>query len=161
MAKLPCFNLSVIPEMDLGLADKSPMDHQYIYDIAEMCSVQGIKQAVLSPGSRCAPLTLAFVRHPAIHTRTVSDERSAGFIALGMAQQSNLPVVLICTSGTAGCNYAPSITEAYYQQIPLVVITADRPPELIDQLDGQTIRQKNLFSDHVKTQFHLLSKRGP
>lgn len=114
-----------------------------------------MREVILSPGSRCAPLTLAFTRHPNIRTRTISDERSAAFIALGMAQQLKQPVILVCTSGTAAYNYAPAIAEAYFQQIPLLVLTADRPPEWIDQLDGQTIRQQNLYGQHVKKAWQL------
>ena len=128
---------------------------QPINDIAELCARHGIQEAVLSPGSRSAPLTLAFVRHPQIKTRTISDERSAAFIALGMAQKLGRPVVLICTSGTAAYNYAPAIAEAFYQQLPLLVLTADRPPEWVDQLDGQTIRQQNIYGGHVKKSYQL------
>ena len=123
---------------------------QPINDIAALCAQQGIREAILSPGSRNAPLTLAFTRHPNIRTRTISDERSAAFIALGMAQQLQQPVVLICTSGTAAYNYAPAVAEAFFQQVPLLLLTADRPPEWIDQLDGQTIRQQNIYGAHVK-----------
>lgn len=123
---------------------------QPIIDLVSLCAKKGIKNAILSPGSRCAPISLAFARHPDIHARTVSDERSAAFIALGMAQQLEKPVVLVCTSGSAAYNYAPAIAEAYFQQIPLLVITADRPPEWIDQWDGQTIRQTEIFGKHVK-----------
>ncbi len=126
-----------------------------IVNIAEICARKGIRDAVLSPGSRCAPLTLAFARHKKIRVRTVSDERSAGYIALGMAQSKRKPVVLVCTSGTAALNYAPAITEAFYQHIPLVVITADRPPEWVDQQDGQAIHQSNLYSPHIKAGYDL------
>ncbi len=128
---------------------------QPVNDIAELCAQQGVREVILSPGSRCAPLTLAFARHPQINTRTISDERSAAFIALGMAQQAGQPVVLVCTSGTAAYNYAPAIAEAYFQQLPLLVLTADRPPEWIDQLDGQTIRQQNIYGQHVKKAWQL------
>lgn len=123
---------------------------QPIYDIAELCSLHGIDQAIVCPGSRCAPLTLAFSRHKKITCRTISDERSAAFIALGIAQQTNKSVVLICTSGTAAYNFAPAIAEASLQEIPLLVLTADRPKEWIDQWDGQTIRQSNIYGKHVK-----------
>lgn len=131
------------------------MTLQPIYNIAEICSRHGISQAILSPGSRCAPITLAFTRHPAIRCRTISDERSAAFIALGISQQLKKPTVLVCTSGSAAYNYAPGVAEAYFQQIPLVVITADRPPELIDQLDGQTIRQTGIYGKHIKMSYDL------
>ncbi len=108
---------------------------------------------VLSPGSRCAPLTIAFARHPKLSVRTVSDERAAAFIALGMALTTGKPTVLICTSGTAALNYAPAVAEAFFQQVPLLVLTADRPPEWIDQLDGQTIRQQHVFGQHIKRSY--------
>ncbi|MEX2591882.1 MAG: 2-succinyl-5-enolpyruvyl-6-hydroxy-3-cyclohexene-1-carboxylic-acid synthase [Anditalea sp.] len=126
---------------------------QPIIDLAAICAKKGIKNVILSPGSRCAPITLAFVRHPEIHCRTIADERSAAFIALGMAQQLEKPVVLVCTSGSAALNYAPAVAEAFFQQIPLIVITADRPAEWIDQWDGQTIRQENSFGKHIKADF--------
>lgn len=124
-----------------------------INNLVELCTQKGVNHAILSPGSRCAPITLAFVRHPEIHSRTISDERSAAFIALGMAQQYESPVALVCTSGSAAFNYAPAIAEAFFQQIPLLVITADRPPEWIDQWDGQTIRQTDIYGKHVKGSF--------
>ncbi len=122
---------------------------QPIVDIPEICHAHGVKQAVISPGSRSAAITLAFARHPGITTFVVPDERSAGFIALGLAQSSRKPVALICTSGTATANLYPAIIEAYYQQVPLLVLTADRPPEWTDQEDGQTIRQQNLYQNHI------------
>lgn len=90
-----------------------------------------------------------------MHTRSISDERSAAFIALGLAQKLRQPVVLVCTSGTAALNYAPAVAEAYFMQVPLLLLTADRPPEWIDQLDGQTIRQQNLYGNHVKKSYQL------
>nr|WP_316928724.1 2-succinyl-5-enolpyruvyl-6-hydroxy-3-cyclohexene-1-carboxylic-acid synthase [Rhodonellum psychrophilum] len=125
-----------------------------------ICAKKGIRNVVLSPGSRCAPLTLAFVRHPDIQTKTITDERSAAFVAMGMAQQLEKPVVLVCTSGSAALNYFPAVAEAFFQQIPLVVITADRPPEWIDQWDGQTIRQNNVYGEHVKGSFQFPDEFG-
>ncbi|MFC3880671.1 2-succinyl-5-enolpyruvyl-6-hydroxy-3-cyclohexene-1-carboxylic-acid synthase [Algoriphagus namhaensis] len=130
---------------------------QSVVNLVSICAEHGIEHAILSPGSRCAPLTLAFVRHTKIHTRTISDERSAAFIALGMAQQLEKPVVLVCTSGSAALNYFPAVAEAYFQQIPLLILTADRPPEWIDQYDGQTIFQENVYRKHVKASFSLPS----
>ena len=120
-----------------------------------ICAAHGIRQVVLSPGSRCAPLTLAFARHPEMEVRTISDERSAAFIALGMAQQLKQPVVLVCTSGSAALNYFPAIAEAFFQQIPLLVLTADRPSEWVDQWDGQTIFQEEVYGKHVKKSFRF------
>ncbi len=122
---------------------------QPIYDLAEICHQAGISDAILSPGSRCAPLVLAFARHPSIKVKTISDERTAAFIALGIAQGTQRPVVLACTSGSAAYNYAPAVAEAFFRKIPLVVLTADRPPEWIGQQDGQTIWQEQLYGKHV------------
>ena len=118
--------------------------------LARLCRMKGVKHAVVSPGSRNAPLSVAFNRESGINTTVLVDERSAGFYALGIAQQTNEPVVVICTSGTALLNLTPAIAEAYYQQIPLIVISADRPQEWIDQDDSQTIRQVNLLDKIVK-----------
>jgi 2-succinyl-5-enolpyruvyl-6-hydroxy-3-cyclohexene-1-carboxylate synthase len=128
---------------------------QAVFNIAEICARHGITDVILSPGSRSAPLTLAFARHRAYRgrLRVVPDERAAAFIGLGIAQATRRPVVLVCTSGTAGLNYAPAVAEAFFQQIPLLVLTADRPPEWIDQLDGQTIRQRDLYGAHAKGTF--------
>ncbi|HYG00997.1 MAG TPA: 2-succinyl-5-enolpyruvyl-6-hydroxy-3-cyclohexene-1-carboxylic-acid synthase [Chryseosolibacter sp.] len=131
------------------------MHYQPIFDIAELCALKGVTETVLCPGSRCAPLTLAFTRHPRINTRTFSDERSAGFVALGIAQQKQLPVAMICTSGSAAYNFAPAVSEAYFSETPLIIFTADRPSEWIGQHDGQTIFQPDIFGKHVKKSFQL------
>ncbi|NVK48835.1 MAG: 2-succinyl-5-enolpyruvyl-6-hydroxy-3-cyclohexene-1-carboxylic-acid synthase [Cyclobacteriaceae bacterium] len=131
------------------------MSIQAIVDLVAICAKKGVRNAVLSPGSRCAPLTIAFARHPGINTRTISDERSAAFVALGLAQQLKEPVVLVCTSGSAALNYFPAIAEAFFQEIPLFVLTADRPPEWIDQWDGQTIFQPEVYGKHVKKFFQF------
>ncbi|MFD1139601.1 2-succinyl-5-enolpyruvyl-6-hydroxy-3-cyclohexene-1-carboxylic-acid synthase [Larkinella insperata] len=127
--------------------------HQHLLDLVELCVRKEIRQAVISPGSRSAPLTLALARHPQVTTRVVADERSAGFIALGIAQQIRKPVVVVCTSGSAVYNLAPAVAEAYFQEIPLLVLTADRPKEWTHQLDGQTIYQTEIFGKHVKQSF--------
>ena len=130
-----------------------PSKRQGVSEIPYICEAHGISHAVISPGSRNAPLILAFVSHPEINCVSITDERSAGYYALGMAQQIKKPVALICTSGTAMANYAPALTEAFYLKIPLLVISADRPPEWIDQNDGQTIQQNYFFSNVVKKNF--------
>lgn len=109
----------------------------------------GLRQAVISPGSRSTPLTMAFARHPGIESIAVLDERSAAFFALGLARQHHRPVVLVCTSGTAGANYYPAVIEARESGVPLLVITADRPPELRDCRSGQTIDQQKLYGNQV------------
>jgi len=129
--------------------------YQPIYDIAELCARKGVTRAILCPGSRCAPLTIAFARHNDITARTFSDERSAAFVATGIAHETQSPALLVCTSGSAAYNFAPAIAEAFFQEIPLIVFTADRPNEWIDQLDGQTIRQTNIFGSHVKKSYNL------
>ncbi|MFZ5970190.1 MAG: 2-succinyl-5-enolpyruvyl-6-hydroxy-3-cyclohexene-1-carboxylic-acid synthase [Bacteroidota bacterium] len=131
------------------------MHLQPIYDIAELAWRKNVTHAVVCPGSRCAPITLGLVRHPRLQVRTFSDERSAGFVALGMAQQTKKPVVLVCTSGSATYNFAPAIAEAFFQQVPLVVLTADRPTEWVGQRDGQTIYQQGIYQNHVKKSYHL------
>ncbi len=138
----------------MGL-NSSPVHLQPIFDIAEICAQHGINNAILCPGSRNAPLTLGFSRHPDINSKTISDERSAAFIALGIAQATQKTVVLNCTSGSAVYNFAPAVAEAYYQHVPLLIFTADRPKEWIDQLDGQSIRQTNIYGNHVKQSFEL------
>ncbi|MEP2025346.1 MAG: 2-succinyl-5-enolpyruvyl-6-hydroxy-3-cyclohexene-1-carboxylic-acid synthase [Reichenbachiella sp.] len=129
------------------------MNLQSVFDLTQICHLKGIKHAVISPGSRNAALTIAFARHPEIKCFSVPDERSAAFIALGMSLKTQIPTVLICTSGSAALNYAPAVAEAYFNQIPLLILSADRPPEWIGQRDGQTIFQENLFGKHVKQAF--------
>lgn len=131
------------------------MNFAIINDLVERCAEKGIRHAVLCPGSRSAPLTLAFARNKKIKCWTFSDERSAAFIGMGMAQQTKTPVALVCTSGSAAYNFSPAIAEAWFQQIPLIVFTADRPKEWIDQFDGQTIRQTELYGRHVKKYVEL------
>ena len=129
--------------------------HQHIYDLAELCFRQGIRNAVICPGSRSAPLALAFGNHPGINCHIRPDERSAGFVALGISQATGTPTVLVCTSGSAALNFAPAVAEAYYQQIPLLVCTADRPPEWINQRDGQTIDQSRIYGNHIKKELQV------
>jgi 2-succinyl-5-enolpyruvyl-6-hydroxy-3-cyclohexene-1-carboxylate synthase len=109
----------------------------------------GLREAVISPGSRSTPLTMAFARRHDIESIPVLDERSAAFFAIGLARQRNRPVALLCTSGTAGANYFPAIIEAQESGVPLLVITADRPPEMRECRSGQTIDQQKLFGSHV------------
>ncbi|NOQ75355.1 MAG: 2-succinyl-5-enolpyruvyl-6-hydroxy-3-cyclohexene-1-carboxylic-acid synthase [Crocinitomix sp.] len=127
----------------------------HVAHLIEICVQHGVTKVVISPGSRNAPLIIGFDAHPKIEVFLVHDERSAAFFAMGMAEESKSPVAITCTSGSAPINYAPAISEAYYRNIPLVVLTADRPIELIDQGDGQTIRQKNLYQNFIKGSFEL------
>ncbi|MDX1326780.1 MAG: 2-succinyl-5-enolpyruvyl-6-hydroxy-3-cyclohexene-1-carboxylic-acid synthase [Arenibacter sp.] len=113
------------------------------------CKARGIKNIIISPGSRNAPLTIGFSEDPFFNCYSVVDERSAAFFALGIAQQLQEPAVVLCTSGSALLNYYPAVSEAFYSDIPLVVISADRPPFKVDIGDGQTIRQENVYKNHI------------
>lgn len=117
---------------------------------------QGIQKIVFSPGSRNAPFVLSFAQDDYFETFVIPDERSAAFYALGIADFLKSPVALVCTSGSALLNYAPAIAEAFYRNIPLLVLSADRPLEWIDQGDGQTIRQVGALSNHVVKEIQLL-----
>lgn len=130
-------------------------DKKHIRNLAKICAIKGIKKVVLSPGSRCAPLVIAFNRTEGIDCISVVDERSAAFYALGIAQQTLEPVALICTSGSAALNYAPAIAEAFYQKIPLLILTADRPNEWIDQGENQSIQQFEVYKNYIKKSFQL------
>ena len=121
-----------------------------VIQLARFCKELGLIHFVVSPGSRSAPVLLALHRIGGITLHTVMDERSAGFTALGLSLSLQKPVGLLCTSGSAVLNYGPAIAEAFYQQVPLFITTADRPPEMIDQNEGQAIRQNFLFQAHTK-----------
>jgi 2-succinyl-5-enolpyruvyl-6-hydroxy-3-cyclohexene-1-carboxylate synthase len=116
--------------------------------ILEICQQKGVKHIVISPGSRNAPLTIGFTNNPFFKCYSIADERCAAFFALGIAQQIQQPIIVVCTSGSALLNYYPAFAEAFYSQIPLVVLSADRPQHKIDIGDGQTIRQENVFANH-------------
>lgn len=122
--------------------------HKLAQLVVSGCKKYGIDTVVVSPGSRNAPLIIAFNNDNDIKLLSVVDERCAAFFALGIAQQQRKPVAVLCTSGSALLNYYPAIAEAFYSDIPLVVLSADRPSHLIDVGDGQTIRQKNVFANH-------------
>lgn len=115
----------------------------------------GLKEVVVCPGSRNAPLVMSFNRHPAFHCTSIRDERSAGFFALGKAIGLKQAVAVVCTSGSAALNFAPAVSEAFYQRIPLIVITADRPKEWTDQGDGQTINQTNMYENFIRRSYDL------
>ena len=128
---------------------------QGIKNIPEICARHGVKKVIIAPGSRNAPLIFAFTAQTELECLSMTDERSAAYFALGIALQSAEPVALVCTSGTAVLNFAPAISEAYYQNLPLLVFTADRPAEMIDQADGQTLRQTNIYANYIKASFDL------
>jgi 2-succinyl-5-enolpyruvyl-6-hydroxy-3-cyclohexene-1-carboxylate synthase len=127
--------------------------------VVETLARLGMRHGVVSPGSRSAPLTFALARHPQIEAIPVLDERSAAFFALGLARQQHRPVALVCTSGTAAANFLPAIIEAQESGVPLLVITADRPPEMRECGSGQTIDQQKLYGGHVN-HYHELAVPG-
>lgn len=118
--------------------------------LADLLIAHGTSDIVVSPGSRNSPLIMALSRRPELKCHPVIDERSAAFIALGLSRQTFKPVAVVCTSGTALLNYAPAVAEAFYSTVPLIVISADRPEEWIDQDDSQTLWQQNVLADYVK-----------
>jgi 2-succinyl-5-enolpyruvyl-6-hydroxy-3-cyclohexene-1-carboxylate synthase len=117
--------------------------------VVTLCKTHNVKHIVISPGSRNAPLTIGFTHDDFFNCYSIVDERCAAFFALGIAQQLQEPVAVVCTSGSALLNYYPAIAEGYYSHIPLVVLSADRPKHLIDVGDGQTIKQKKVYGEHV------------
>ena len=128
--------------------------------VISACQQFQVDTVVISPGSRNAPLTIGFTNHPDIKTVSIVDERSAAFFALGIAQQRQKPVAVLCTSGSAMLNYYPAVAEAFYSNIPLIVLSADRPKHLIDIGDGQTIRQENVFDKHILFSANLVENEG-
>jgi hypothetical protein len=130
-------------------------DKKNIDILISLMSQHGITHVVISPGSRNAPAIILFQKSGLFRIIPIANERSAGFFALGMAQYLQRTVALLSTSGTAVLNYSHAIAEAYYQKIPLLIITADRPEELIDQGDGQTIHQRQVFDNFIRKSFHL------
>lgn len=127
-------------------------DKEHITTFINACIRNGMTHVVCSPGSRNASIVIAIDEHPALETIVVHDERSAAFYALGMAQELKSPVGLVCTSGSAMLNYYPAVAEAYYQCIPIVVMSADRPAEWVNHGDGQTIVQEGAYANHIRYQ---------
>ncbi|MDE6449367.1 MAG: hypothetical protein K2L41_04715 [Muribaculaceae bacterium] len=133
-------------------------ERECCHAVAALLAAHGVKRAVVSPGSRNAPLIEALDSVSPMHLTVVIDERSAAFMALGMASVTGECVALVCTSGSAMLNYAPALAEAYYRHIPLVVISADRAHEWIDRNDGQTILQPTAYGEFVKRRFNIDSR---
>ena len=132
------------------MVQSETIDNAVCRMLAELAAAYGVKHVVVSPGTRSAPLAVTLHRSDHFVMHTVIDERSAAFMALGMAVATATPVVLICTSGSAMMNYGPALAEAYYRRVPLIVITADRPERWIDQLDSQTMRQSGALGAVVR-----------
>ncbi len=135
-------------------------DKRIIQNLVILCVKQGIQSVIITPGSRNAPLAISFHEYSNVDCLSIADERSAAFFALGLSCASEKPVALCCTSGTALLNYYPAVTEAFYQRIPLLILSADRSPEKIDQQDGQTIRQVSSLDQHVRRSVSLTLDQG-
>ncbi|MBI3233485.1 MAG: 2-succinyl-5-enolpyruvyl-6-hydroxy-3-cyclohexene-1-carboxylic-acid synthase [Bacteroidetes bacterium] len=129
------------------------VDYEFLNRFLVLCHAAGIEHAVICSGSRSAPLSISFARYDRIKCHPVIDERSAGFIALGIAQATKKPVAIVVTSGTAVANLYPAICEAYFSHTPLLILSADRPPSQIDRYEGQSIFQENIFGKHVLKSF--------
>src|SRR5690606_23028271 len=108
---------------------------------------KNIQHIIISPGSRNAPLTIGFASDPFFKCYSIADERSAAFFAMGIAQQLQQPTAVICTSGSAVLNFYPAVAEAFYSQIPLIVVSADRPASKMEIGDGQSVRQVNVLAN--------------
>ena len=126
-----------------------------VQSIVEIFAAKGIKDIVFSPGSRNAPITISLTSDKRFNCISVVDERSAGFFALGKSLALGKPVVLCCTSGSASLNYSSAISEAYYQNIPLLILTTDRPPEWINHGEGQAINQVDIYKNIIHSSFNL------
>ena len=126
-----------------------------VYTFASELYAYGVREVVISPGSRSTPLAIAFEAHPNIKTWIHPDERSAAFFALGLIKGSERPVAILCTSGTAAANYTPAIAESQISRIPLIVLTSDRPHELRSVSAPQAINQVNMFANYINFQFDM------
>jgi 2-succinyl-5-enolpyruvyl-6-hydroxy-3-cyclohexene-1-carboxylate synthase len=118
--------------------------------IVDELARSGLRAVCVAPGSRSTPLAVAFAEHPDIHVYSIIDERGAAFFALGLALSSERPVAVVCSSGTATANFYPAIIESHYAGVPLLILTADRPPELRDSGANQTVDQVKMYGDHVR-----------
>jgi 2-succinyl-5-enolpyruvyl-6-hydroxy-3-cyclohexene-1-carboxylate synthase len=130
----------------------------HIQQLVSLLIEHDVTQVVLCPGSRNAPIVQTIVSSDEFVCHSVVDERSAGFYAIGMFLSTNKPVAVCCTSGSALLNLAPAVAEAYYQKIPLLIISADRPKQWINQMDGQTLTQTNVFNDYIKKEVQLVEE---
>jgi 2-succinyl-5-enolpyruvyl-6-hydroxy-3-cyclohexene-1-carboxylate synthase len=135
--------------------ERNYSDIKGVKELIDICWAKGMEYVIVSPGSRNAPLSISFAKDDRIKSLVIVDERSAGYFALGIAQQTRKPVGLVCTSGTALLNYGPAVAEAFYQRLPLVVISADRPVEWIGQDDSQALPQVDVFGQFVKASYQL------
>ena len=129
-----------------------------IHSLILACWEFGIRDVVICPGSRNAPLTISFNQSGKFNCQSIADERVAAFYAMGMSLATSRPVAVVCTSGSASLNLAPAIAEAYYLKVPLIAITADRPLAWTDQGNGQTIRQEGIFENYIRDWYSLYAE---
>lgn len=146
---------SIVEKENIKQMERNYSDIKGVKELIDICWAKGMEYVIVSPGSRNAPLSISFAKDQRIRSLVIVDERSAAYFALGITQQTRKPVGLVCTSGTALLNYGPAVAEAYYQRLPLVVISADRPTEWIDQDDSQAIPQPDVFKGFVKDSYQL------
>lgn len=142
-------------EMEVETTPGLDTDKKFCSIVLDVMEKHGVSDIVCSPGSRNTPLIIAAAARDSIRKHVVVDERSAAFVALGMTLVGRQPVALLCTSGTALLNYAPAVAEAFYQHLPLIVVSADRPQQWIDQDDSQTLRQFEALANFVKKSYEL------
>ncbi|WP_185877865.1 2-succinyl-5-enolpyruvyl-6-hydroxy-3-cyclohexene-1-carboxylic-acid synthase [Blattabacterium cuenoti] len=138
-------------------------DKKIVQILGEVLKLKSIFNIIISPGSRNAPIIIHFTKNKLFKTYSIVDERCAGFFALGMAQQLKKPVIINCTSGSSVVNYYPAVIESFYQNIPIIIITADRPKEFRTIYDGQSMDQENIFKKYVEKFVQLTedeSKKG-
>jgi 2-succinyl-5-enolpyruvyl-6-hydroxy-3-cyclohexene-1-carboxylate synthase len=137
------------------MAEATPIVYKLWENAVQLLYKKGIRHVILCPGSRSAVVALSFLRNGNFNCHIIVDERSAAYTALGIAQHSRQCVALVCTSGTAALNFAPAVAEAYFQEVPLLVITTDRPAEWVGQSDNQAIHQQGLYGKNVLKDFIL------
>ncbi|MBM55181.1 MAG: 2-succinyl-5-enolpyruvyl-6-hydroxy-3-cyclohexene-1-carboxylic-acid synthase [Euryarchaeota archaeon] len=127
------------------MTKKATSNHRGASVLVAQLAESGLKHVVISPGSRNAPLTIAFDAHPGVRTHVVIDERAAAYYALGLGLRTGTPAAVVCTSGTAALNHGPAIAEAFHARVPLISITADRPTRVIERGHGQSVFQAGIF----------------
>lgn len=130
-------------------------DKKHVQQLASVLLAKGIDDIIISPGSRNGPLIHTFAGSRLFNCRNIVDERSAAYFAIGLAQARQKPVAIVCSSGTAALNYTPAVAEAFYLNIPLIVLTADRPDYWIDQAESQCIRQQGIYTNFTKKEISL------
>ncbi|MCG8461518.1 MAG: hypothetical protein MI919_35000, partial [Holophagales bacterium] len=143
------------PDVRTAAVDRARFQAEHARCLFSSLAASGVRHVVISPGSRSTPFVLAAAAEPGLDLHDVIDERSAAFFALGIGRITATPAVLLCTSGTAPAHYLPAVIEASMARVPLLVLSADRPVELVACGANQTIDQLKLFGDHARAFFEL------